>query len=555
MLDRSRRKGEKGKWLRPLLAACAVLLVTAIPVLAEGKENAGMAEETMVQADTALNYMTVGSAYIEAPGSQTLVAGIGDGTQQIERAELTVVNEWTGEEDRIEAERLDTESAVFSRSYEDDSAAGSYLAVRLQYTVNGQEYQVELSEIGMEIRYGVNTEVETAPNEIGVNEDSSMNIVAVDREGNAVGGKEIGAALAEAEAEAQTFAGGAEPRGRQNLVLVLDPGHDNTHAGAQGFGLGEEQLNLKIAQYCRASLEKCSGVTVYMTREDSGECPSPGTPKGTCNLNRVKLAERVGADFYISFHINSSVSSQPKGVEIYYPNENYRPDLSGESKELAEKVLDKLVALGLEEREVKVWNSQNGSTYPDGSLADYLTITSECKLRGIPSILIEHAFISNAEDAAFLSSEENLKKLGEADAEAIKEYFGLNEEYLEIEAITYAMGQENITLGANYRSSGDSVEFLWQIYNLDTQTWETLQGWSGQSDGIVWKPSLHNYWVHVKARDDRGNTAELTVSFRPDKDYTIGEGGSDDEEDAAYDRVRAHVKELHKKVKALMGES
>lgn len=549
-MDTHRKKACRGRWRVFWLALCLTVLALSVPVLAAEEGDTGTSGDSVEQTGAALRYMTVASSYVEAPGSQTLVAGIGDGTQQIEQAELTVVNELSKEEDRIDAERLDAETAVFVRSYEDDSSQGSYLAVRLRYTVQGREYVIELQEIGMEIRYGVNMEVETAPDEIGVTENSDLHIVAVDRNGTVTAGEEITAAIA----EAQTLSGKAQTRGRKDLVLVLDPGHDNTHAGAQGFGLGEEQINLKIAQYCRAVLEKCSGVTIYMTREDSGECPSPGTAKGTCNLNRVKLAERVDADFYISFHINSSVSSQPKGVEIYYPNENYRPDLSEESKALAEKVLDKLVDLGLEEREVKVWNSQNGSTYPDGSLADYLTITSECKRRGIPSILIEHAFISNEEDAEFLSKEKNLKKLGEADAEAIKEYFGLDEKYLAVDAITYSMGREAVTLGANYRGSGDSVEFLWQIYNLDTKSWETLQDWSDQSDGILWKPSLHNYWIHVKARDDQGNTAEMTRSFRPDKDYTLPAEDTDEEENTPYDKVRKHVRELHEEVKGLLSE-
>ena len=31
-----------------------------------------------------------------------------------------------------------------------------------------------------------------------------------------------------------------------NVVVMLDPGHDSTHTGAAAYGLKEQQLNLKI---------------------------------------------------------------------------------------------------------------------------------------------------------------------------------------------------------------------------------------------------------------------------------------------------------------------
>ena len=51
----------------------------------------------------------------------------------------------------------------------------------------------------------------------------------------------------------RSVAGEARQTYRQTgkIVLVLDPGHDDAHSGASGNGLHEEDLNLKIAQYCR----------------------------------------------------------------------------------------------------------------------------------------------------------------------------------------------------------------------------------------------------------------------------------------------------------------
>ena len=52
-----------------------------------------------------------------------------------------------------------------------------------------------------------------------------------------------------------------------NVVVMLDPGHDSTHTGAAAYGLKEQQLNLKIGLACRTELEKYDGITVYMTHD------------------------------------------------------------------------------------------------------------------------------------------------------------------------------------------------------------------------------------------------------------------------------------------------
>lgn len=51
-----------------------------------------------------------------------------------------------------------------------------------------------------------------------------------------------------------------------DYVIVLDAGHDATHAGAQSSGYHEEVLTYKIASYCKQELEKFPGVKVYMVK-------------------------------------------------------------------------------------------------------------------------------------------------------------------------------------------------------------------------------------------------------------------------------------------------
>lgn len=211
------------------------------------------------------------------------------------------------------------------------------------------------------------------------------------------------------------------------LVIVLDPGHDNTHSGASANGLREETLNFKIARYCKEKLENYDGVTVYMTRENES-CPYPGMTSTDDNANRVYKAAELGADVFISFHLNSSPSSSVSGVEVYYPNANYNSAAGSLGQRLAQVILNALKKLGLEDLGIKIRNSEDHTTYADGSLADYYGVIRRSKECGFPGIIIEHAFISSASDAnRYLRTEAGLKSLGEADADAIISFFDLRE--------------------------------------------------------------------------------------------------------------------------------
>ena len=204
------------------------------------------------------------------------------------------------------------------------------------------------------------------------------------------------------------------------IIIVLDPGHDATHGGAEGNGLQEDKLNLKIAQYCLEELNTYKNVKVYMTR-DSEKCPYPGGKAGNDNSRRVEFAQSVGADVYIALHLNSLDDASYGGVEIFYPNANYRPELSKIGAGLSQAILDELVGLGIKDRGIQVRRNEDST--------DYYQVIREAKNRNITGIIVEHAFISCPSDAQnFLSSDEKLKALGVADATGIAKYYDLQKE-------------------------------------------------------------------------------------------------------------------------------
>lgn len=214
---------------------------------------------------------------------------------------------------------------------------------------------------------------------------------------------------------------------KQNTVIFLDPGHDSTHTGASAGGLREEILNLKIATYCKAELEKYNGVTVYLARNEA--CPYPGTTAIEDIQCRINAANSVGAKAYISLHINSGGGGE-NGAEVYYQNSSWKPGIATTSQILANNIQNNLVSAGIGNRGIKIRDSTPDAAdryYPDGSLSDYYAVNHRGKTAGLPAIIVEHCFISSAYDRNnFLSNENSLMRMGVADARGIAETFGLS---------------------------------------------------------------------------------------------------------------------------------
>lgn len=202
-----------------------------------------------------------------------------------------------------------------------------------------------------------------------------------------------------------------------NLVTVaLDPGHGGSESGACCFGLEEKTLNLKIARYCQAALEKNPRFSVFMTRVGD---------------EKVALDERVpssidaGANLIVSLHCNAAENPSAHGAEVWAPSDAswFYDETHVAGQNLAARILENLTALGLTARGVKTRECTSGARYPDGSLKDYYWIINRARESGTLGIIVEHAFVSNEADATLLADEAFLKQLGEADAAAIASFY------------------------------------------------------------------------------------------------------------------------------------
>ena len=386
-----------------------------------------------------LNYLVIEKPYIEAPDAQKIVVSIGGEEAVYQNPVLVYRNQETKEVFDCAADTIDGNTALFAINHEQEENA-VYVLIEIRFEAEGRERTIAFEECGMNTQYGVNMEAGTSEaNAVIVSEESvGLDITVTDAEGNTISNDTFGEALNRAETTASAVARYTAGINTENekketeqdpLVVVIDPGHDKTHSGANYFGVNEQQLTLKIAKYCKAELETYKNVKVYLTRETE-ECAWGNVTTADCLNNRADFAEEKGADVFVSIHLNADDGSgKAYGAEVYYPNPNYRPDISEEGAGLAENILEKLGNLGITKRGIQYqYVSDNDPKYnlPDGSRGDKYAVIRECKKKGIPGLIVEHAFLSNSGDYNnYLNSDAKLQKLGAADATAIAEYYDL----------------------------------------------------------------------------------------------------------------------------------
>ena len=210
-------------------------------------------------------------------------------------------------------------------------------------------------------------------------------------------------------------------------VVVLDPGHGGWEKGATYYGMEEKTLNLKIARYCQAALLRYANVRVVMTR--SSDTTVSKYRDNRDREARAKIAKNNNADLFVCLHNNAfgeGESKKTNGARVYYQNGSFYSSVGDASRRLASIMVRKVAACGVANGGARVRHSDDkGRRDPKGNKGDYYGVLYHCKKFKIPAVIVEHAFMTNAGDAAKLRKESFLKQLGEADAAAIAEYLGL----------------------------------------------------------------------------------------------------------------------------------
>lgn len=167
-------------------------------------------------------------------------------------------------------------------------------------------------------------------------------------------------------------------------IVVLDAGHGGTDAGASNGKANEKALTLKIVYTLAKKYfdSSDSPVKAYWTR----------TSDKYVSLNdRAAFADKVGADVFISLHMNSASSTSAKGTEVLYAQRNANTLGAATSKTIAKRYADYLT-------------STLGTTGRTNTIVDRPNLVVLYK-NTVPAILIELGFMSNSSDYKKLADE------------------------------------------------------------------------------------------------------------------------------------------------------
>lgn len=333
----------------------------------------------------------------------------------------------------------------FSRVFTEEEK-GQYSVTTLHYLYNGQAYYLNFSDLEMDVKFGVDQEYDgydaTLPDltEDSISSEGIIEVTDVNKaEEEIVNGVASQPATMSVDEFSRHATGG--------MTICLDPGHGGSDSGATAIGAKESDLTLKIAQYCKEELSKYD-VNVVMTRTTDTRL----SEEAAMDLkNRVEVAKKAGASYFISIHINSAANSAAKGAEVYYPNTSGNKNLSSNGQNLAKVIQKQLTALGLYDRGIKIRNYTDGTTSydPTSSDKDYYGVIRYAKEANITGLIVEHCFISNKDEFdKYLGSNAKLQQLGIADARGIVSALGLQAKNQSLD--TLAKDNRNVLADGTY---------------------------------------------------------------------------------------------------------
>ena len=167
----------------------------------------------------------------------------------------------------------------------------------------------------------------------------------------------------------------ANPRDIYKNIVVLDPGHGGPAPGAIYNNTREKNINFKILYELGKDFFNTdpSKLKVYYTREADVDLSL---------AERAAFAEKIGADLFVSLHMNANTNTSVYGTEIYYSNNNNKRNSAG----LNSETLAKLFVNNL---------SSSLKTNNRGTRAAKYTVVHK---NTVPAILVELGFMSNKND-------------------------------------------------------------------------------------------------------------------------------------------------------------
>ena len=244
------------------------------------------------------------------------------------------------------------------------------------------------------------------------------------------------AALVRTSAEKQAWALMSTPK---NYTVVIDPGHIGFNKGGFGFGLWEKDITLKISRKLAARLRK-SGFTVRLTRTSN----EPSGMNHSDDLeSRAALANKIGADIFVSIHGNECDNPDAHGFEVWYTRLEESENLAGRLLEYdgPKRFLDNNETPRAESEKLEKWRAivakkDRGSSRLAQKIIDSFAERIDDTNRGVkdkplrvtrrtfcPAVLVEVGFLSHEETCTRLKKPQYRTKMADAIAAGIEAYW------------------------------------------------------------------------------------------------------------------------------------
>lgn len=223
---------------------------------------------------------------------------------------------------------------------------------------------------------------------------------------------------------------------KRKKIIVIDPGHGGEDPGAVSKkGFYEKNIVLSISREIKKEINKMPGYRAVLTRE--------GDYYVSFN-KRLQTAKDLGASLFVSIHADAARNRNVKGSSVYClstgaasneaakllaKNENLSDIFGGVSGSEGNNESYQIIMNMFQTNTINLsktyadtlinhLNQINSLKYQSVQEAPFKVL----KLPDIPAVLIEAAFISNAQEERLLKKSSFQKELAVAVASSVREY-------------------------------------------------------------------------------------------------------------------------------------